>query len=86
MPRFPYYCYVSSSLRPAVPVPVPGDFSVRLGDVMPGETQRGLEEEMAALGGAGMDQKWDNIHPLSYREIGIDTVGMEKRRNLYTTH
>ena len=35
-----------------VPPVAPGDFTVLLGAVMEGETQRGLEEEMAALGGA----------------------------------
>ena len=36
----------------AVPPVAPGDFTVLLGAVMAGETLRGLEEEMAALGGA----------------------------------
>ena len=35
-----------------VPPVAPGDFTVLLGAVMAGETLRGLEEEMAALGGA----------------------------------
>ena len=35
-----------------VPPAVPGDFTVLMGAIMAGETLRGLEEEMAALGGA----------------------------------
>ena len=35
-----------------VPANVPGDFTVLIGAIMAGETLRGLEEEMAALGGA----------------------------------
>ena len=34
-----------------VPVPVPGDFTVRLGDVMPGWVMEGLEAEFGKYGG-----------------------------------
>jgi hypothetical protein len=34
-----------------VPVPVPGDFAVRLGDVMPAYVLEELEEELDAFGG-----------------------------------
>ena len=35
-----------------VPTLVPGDFTVRLGDVMPGWVEEGLEEEFGWFGGA----------------------------------
>ena len=35
-----------------VPVCVPGDFTVRIGDVMPGWVMKGLEEEFEKFGGA----------------------------------
>jgi hypothetical protein len=34
-----------------VPECVPGDFTVRLGDVMPGRVMEGLEEEFCKFGG-----------------------------------
>ena len=45
---------VEETVTPGAPVPpaVPGDFTVIIGAVMAGETLRGLEQEMDALGGA----------------------------------
>ncbi len=42
-----------ANVAPGAPVPecIPGDFTVRLGDVMPGWVMEGLEEEFGKYGG-----------------------------------
>ena len=45
---------LSEMMNDSAPAPecVPGDFTVRLGDVMPAWVMKGLEEEFAKFGGA----------------------------------
>jgi len=47
-------CVLENDVREVGPVPacVPGDFTVRLGDVLPAYVLAGLREEFAAFGGA----------------------------------
>ncbi len=59
-----------------VPASVPGDFTVRLGDVMPGWVQQGLEEEFGGFGGAAAAAQgflswihWVEVEVQGYEEL-----------------
>ena len=60
------------------PVPefVPGDFTVRLGDVMPGWVMEGLEEEFRKFGGVSeaVSGFLSAIHWVEYEVQGVDDL------------